>query len=187
MCLCVCVCVCESESLSVCLHTSVSLCALGFRLAVPSAILTAVDEAHLHSEPRRLLPSLARRAPAHTAAVPVAFGSSCAVEPVSDIQPTATSSGPGVSVGGNFGRSFPFCGATRFTEPHFTKSWSSLLFLSASLSCTRWKPDDSLAGFWHLWLLNYREAPSHSLNSMMVWLPRSLVALFILSSKEAPS
>ncbi|CAB1456665.1 unnamed protein product [Pleuronectes platessa] len=124
---------------------------------VRCSILPAVDGAHLHSESRQLLPSLARRAPAQAAAVPVAFGYSCAGEPASDGQPTATSSGPGVNPQGNL----------------------------ASSSCTRWKPDDSLAGFWHLWLLNYREAPSRSLNSRIVWLPCSLVALFILSSKEA--
>ena len=88
-----------------CLHTSVCLCAVGFRLAVPTAILTAVDGAHLHSESEQLLPLLlhccdsAPLAPAHIAAVPVMFGYSCAGEPVADIQTTTTSSGLGLQVG----------------------------------------------------------------------------------------
>lgn len=85
-----------------CLHTSVCLCAVGFRLAVPTAILTAVDGVHLHSESQQLSPLLlhrcdsAARAPAHIAAVPVVFGHSCVGEPVADIQTAAGSSGLGL-------------------------------------------------------------------------------------------
>lgn len=77
-------CVLEYVFLCMCLHTSVCLCAVGFRLALPTAILTAADGAHLHSESEMLLPLLlhccdsALLAPAHIAAVPVMFGYSCA-------------------------------------------------------------------------------------------------------------
>lgn len=115
--------VCARVSLSVfscmCLHTSVCLCAVGFRLAVPTAILTAVDGLHLHSESLQLLPLLlhccdsAPLAPAHIAAVPVMFGYSCAGEPVAAIQnakPRAPGLGPQVGVSSVASPSFPFCG-----------------------------------------------------------------------------
>lgn len=79
-----------------CLHSSVCLCAVGFCLAVPTALLTAVDGLHLHSESRQLLPLLlhccdsAPLAPARIAAVPVMFGYSWAGELVADIQTATT-------------------------------------------------------------------------------------------------
>lgn len=92
-----------------CLHTSVCLCAVGFRLAVPTAMLTAVVGVHLHFESQQLLPLLHHRcdsallAPAHMAAVPVMFGCSCAGEPVAGSQTATTGSGCGLKVEGEFG------------------------------------------------------------------------------------
>lgn len=69
------------------------------RLAVPTAMLTAVDGVHLHSESQQLLPLLlhccdsAPLARAHIATVPVMFGYSCAGELVADIQTAIMSSG----------------------------------------------------------------------------------------------
>lgn len=93
------------------LHTSVCLCAVGFRLAVPTAFLTAAAEVNLHSEAQRGLPLLLRccdSAPlalACIAAVPVVFGYSCDGELVAAIHTTASSSGlqlRPLSVGGLF-------------------------------------------------------------------------------------
>lgn len=140
-----------------CLHTSVCLCAVGFRLAVPAAILTAVDGVHLHSESQQLLPLLlhccdsAPLAPAHIAAVPVMFGYSCDGELVADIQTATTSWGLGLQVGGSLVDVIFLCelpGPLGWSVPSFDKSWSSYFFLPAPLSHTRWNPDDIPARFW---------------------------------------
>lgn len=138
-----------------CLHTSVCLCAVRFRLAVPTAILTAVDGVHLHSESQQLLPLLlhccdsAPLAPAHIAAVPVMFGYSCAGELVADSQTANHELRPRPVSVGEFGRRhFCFCelpGSIGLSVLSFNQSQGSLLFLPAS----RWTPDDTLASVWH--------------------------------------
>lgn len=77
MSVCVCVCVCGwvlKYILCMCLHTSGCLRAAGFCVAAPTAVLTAVDQFHLHSEAQQLL---RRCSLAHVAAVPVVFSYSC--------------------------------------------------------------------------------------------------------------
>lgn len=145
-----CVHVCECVCL--CVPASVGLCA-----AVPGAVLIAVDCAHLHSESRRFLPLLVRRG---AAAVPVVFGHSCAGEHVADFQAATMSPGLGPEVGLSYVNVGYLVGSGN--------TGSSLLFLPAFFSLTRWRWVNS--GTAGVLLLNCREFPARFLDTLIALL-----------------
>lgn len=87
------------------MHTCLSLYAVGFCLALPTAILAAVEGVHLHSELQHLLPLLllccdsSPLEPAHQTTVPDMSGYSCPRKHMADIQSGTASSGRGRKVG----------------------------------------------------------------------------------------